>query len=65
MKVEEITDEWIWSEESFLEPFLIEQPEGLGMTMPPSDMGIQEIAKVVGEACSASRLHKLSAHLFT
>lgn len=49
MKAEELTDEWIWGEESFHEPFLVEEPSGLGMTMPPSDMGIQQIAKAVGE----------------
>ena len=51
MKAEEITNEWIWGEGTgaFDEPFLIEQPQGLGMKMPPADMSIQEIAKVVGE----------------
>lgn len=50
MKGSELTDEWIWGEGtgSFEEPFLVEEPEGLGMLMPKRDMGIQEIARVVG-----------------
>lgn len=48
-KGKELTDEWIWSGVGFLEPFVVEEEEGLGMKMPSRDMGIQEIATVVGK----------------
>lgn len=49
-KAEELNDDWLWSnEESFLEPFLIRDKAGLGMKMPAGDMGIHEIAGIVGQ----------------
>lgn len=47
--VDDITDEWLWSEKSFIEPFLIERPEGLGMKMPDPEISIHQIAQEVGE----------------
>lgn len=49
MQAQDLDDEWLWSASSFLEPFIIDKPEGLGMQMPSKDIGIQEIAQRVGE----------------
>lgn len=44
----DLTDDWLWGEESMLQPFVVQSPEGLGMEMPSRDMTIPEIAAVVG-----------------
>ncbi|KAI0075787.1 Clavaminate synthase-like protein [Panus rudis PR-1116 ss-1] len=50
MKGDDLTLEWINHDESALtEPVIVEQPEGLGMKMPPNDMTIREIAQIIGE----------------
>lgn len=41
--------EWIYGEEGMLEPFVVETPEGLGMSMPKRDITVGEIAELIGE----------------
>ncbi|GAA5955986.1 hypothetical protein JCM21900_002639 [Sporobolomyces salmonicolor] len=48
MKPEEVTDEWVYGENGMLEPFVVEEPEGLGMRMPRRDIPVKEIAELVG-----------------
>lgn len=45
----ELTDEWLWGEESMKEPWVVDEEEGLGMEMPRKDLGIGEIAELVGK----------------
>ncbi|GAA5871428.1 hypothetical protein JCM16303_000751 [Sporobolomyces ruberrimus] len=47
-KAEELTMEWIYGEEGMLEPFVVETPEGLGMSMPKRDISVGEIAELIG-----------------
>ncbi|KAK4054293.1 JmjC domain-containing histone demethylation protein 1 [Microbotryomycetes sp. JL221] len=45
----DITNEWVWNNpSSFKEPFIIDEPQGLGLKMPPRDISIQQISKLVG-----------------
>lgn len=45
-----LTMDWLHSNDSALrEPVIIENPEGLGMTMPPEGFGVKDVAEVVGE----------------
>lgn len=44
----ELTDEWLWGEESMKEPFVVDEEEGLGMRMPRRDLRISEVAEMVG-----------------
>ncbi|GAA5889444.1 hypothetical protein JCM5296_006363 [Sporobolomyces johnsonii] len=48
MKPDEVTDEWVYGENGMLEPFVVEEPEGLGMRMPRRDIPVKEIAELVG-----------------
>ncbi|GAA5994805.1 hypothetical protein JCM5350_001883 [Sporobolomyces pararoseus] len=47
-KPEELTMEWIYGEEGMLEPFVVETPEGLGMSMPKREITVGEIAELIG-----------------
>ncbi|GAA5971134.1 hypothetical protein JCM3765_004702 [Sporobolomyces pararoseus] len=47
-KPEELTMEWIYGEEGMLEPFVVETPDGLGMSMPKRDITVGEIAELIG-----------------
>ncbi|KAF8906029.1 jumonji superfamily protein [Gymnopilus junonius] len=43
-------DEWLREDESALrEPIIIEQPDGLGMKMPPRDLTVEHVAEYIGE----------------
>ena len=45
----EITQEWLDSDPTAMtEPIIIEEPDGLGMTMPPSSLTVPEIATTLG-----------------
>ncbi|BGP17296.1 JmjC domain-containing histone demethylation protein 1 [Rhodosporidiobolus nylandii] len=48
MRAEELTDEWVYGEEGFKEPFVVEEPEGLGMKMPPTTTTVRDVAELVG-----------------
>lgn len=42
--------EWLDSDDSAMsEPILIENPEGLGMKMPPKDFTVNDVAALLGE----------------
>ncbi|KAG6865888.1 hypothetical protein C0991_010969 [Blastosporella zonata] len=42
--------EWLEEDPSAMtEPVVIEQPDGLGMTMPPTDFTVDDVAELVGE----------------
>lgn len=45
---EELTDEWIYGNESMREPFVVEEVAGLEMEMPSAEITIGEIARIVG-----------------
>lgn len=43
-------DSWLEDDEDALrEPIIIEQPEGLGMKMPPRDLTVEHVAEYIGE----------------
>lgn len=48
LKAEDLTDEFVYSRDSFREPFYFASPEGLGMTMPDPSTTIDDIARIVG-----------------
>lgn len=48
MKAEELTDEYIYSNDSMREPFYIIAPEGLGMRMPEATITVSDICNIVG-----------------
>ncbi|KAG6845029.1 hypothetical protein H0H87_001366 [Tephrocybe sp. NHM501043] len=46
----DVGQEWIEEDPTAMtEPVIIEQPDGLGMTMPPSDFTVDDVAELVGE----------------
>lgn len=46
----EVGAEWLEEDEQAMtEPILIDNPEGLGMQMPPSDFTVSDVAEIVGE----------------
>ncbi|GAA5909279.1 [Histone H3]-lysine-36 demethylase [Sporobolomyces salmoneus] len=47
-KPSDLTLDWIYGEEGMLEPFVVESPEGLGMSMPRRDITVGEIAELIG-----------------
>ena len=49
MQAHELTPEWLSGDDGMREPFWVEKPEGLGMTMPHGEMTIGEVAQTVGE----------------
>lgn len=43
-------EEWLeQDEDAFREPIVIESPEGLGMTMPPNTLSVEDVAQMIGE----------------
>jgi hypothetical protein len=43
-------ESWLEDDEDALrEPIIIEQPEGLGMKMPPKDLTVEHVAEYIGE----------------
>lgn len=36
-------------EDAMTEPIIIEEPEGLGMKMPPKDLTVEHVAEYIGE----------------
>lgn len=43
-------EEWLEQDDDALrEPIVIEDPEGLGMTMPPSTLTVEDVAELIGE----------------
>ncbi|KAF8810703.1 jumonji superfamily protein [Phlegmacium glaucopus] len=43
-------EEWLEQDDDALrEPIVIENPEGLGMTMPPNTLTVEDVAEVIGE----------------
>jgi F-box/leucine-rich repeat protein 10/11 len=49
LKGEELNLDWVMSDPSaFLEPIIIESPDGLDMTMPNPSMTVRKVAEVVG-----------------
>lgn len=43
-------DAWLHEDETALrEPIIIEQPDGLGMKMPPRDLTVEHVAEYIGE----------------
>jgi len=45
----ELTQDWLDSDPTAMtEPVIIEEPDGLGMTMPPSSLTVSEIAATLG-----------------
>ena len=45
----ELTQDWLDSDPtSMTEPIIIEEPDGLGMTMPPPSLTVPEIATTLG-----------------
>jgi F-box and leucine-rich repeat protein 10/11 len=62
---------WLEQDEKAMqEPIIIENPEGLGMKMPSSDLTVQDVAEVIGETtqvevigevqCSSSSFARVS-----
>ena len=49
MKGYEVGQEWIYTDpKAMTEPVVIELPDGLGMTMPPKEYTIRDVAADVG-----------------
>ena len=49
MSGSDLTLEWLNTDpKAMTEPIIIEQPDGLGMRMPPGDITVSEIAEIVG-----------------
>lgn len=49
MRAEDVTVEWIDTDpRAFMQPFIIDEPEGLDMSVLPKDMRVSEIAEIVG-----------------
>ncbi|KZS99328.1 JmjC domain-containing histone demethylation protein 1 [Sistotremastrum niveocremeum HHB9708] len=45
-----LTMDWLHSNDTALrEPVVIEKPEGLGMSMPPDEFEVKDVAEIVGE----------------
>jgi F-box and leucine-rich repeat protein 10/11 len=43
-------EEWLEQDDDALrEPIVIENPEGLGMTMPPNNFSVEDVAEMIGE----------------
>ena len=43
-------EDWLEQDDDALqEPIVIERPEGLGMTMPPNTLSVEDVAQMVGE----------------
>jgi F-box/leucine-rich repeat protein 10/11 len=43
-------EEWLeQDDEAFREPIVIENPEGLGMSMPPNTLSVEDVAQYIGE----------------
>jgi len=43
-------EEWLERDDNaLLEPIVIENPEGLGMTMPPNTLTVEDVAEMIGE----------------
>ncbi|KAJ1919817.1 hypothetical protein H4219_001726 [Mycoemilia scoparia] len=55
----ELTLDWILEQREH-EPIIIEEPEGLGMEMPPSDITVKDIASKVGENMPVSVMDVLT-----
>ncbi|KAH8110283.1 Clavaminate synthase-like protein [Phellopilus nigrolimitatus] len=50
MNGSELSLDWVDSDPSaLLEPVLVETPDGLGMSMPPADLTVADVARIVGE----------------
>ncbi|KAF9567653.1 Clavaminate synthase-like protein [Agrocybe pediades] len=50
MKGNDLNDTWLEEDEDALrEPIVIEQPDGLGMKMPPKDLTVEHVAEYIGE----------------
>ncbi|KAJ6547217.1 JmjC domain-containing histone demethylation protein 1 [Mycena capillaripes] len=46
----EVTVEWLEEDDDAMtEPIVVEQPDGLGMKMPPTDFTVEDVAELVGE----------------
>jgi F-box and leucine-rich repeat protein 10/11 len=49
MRGPELNDEWLEDDSTAMtEPVIIEDPNGLGMTMPPATLTVPEIANILG-----------------
>lgn len=49
MKGSEVSVDWLHNDETAMtEPIIIENPEGLGMKMPPPSFTVNDVAKLVG-----------------
>lgn len=61
MRASEITDQWLWGEESMREPFVVRgEMAELGVRMPRSDLGVQEVANLVGRETPLEVIGELS-----
>lgn len=50
MKGSDVGLEWLESDDNAMqEPFVVENPDGLGMKMPGGDFSIEDVAEAVGE----------------
>ncbi|GAA5935515.1 [Histone H3]-lysine-36 demethylase [Sporobolomyces koalae] len=49
---QDLTLEWVYGREGMTEPFVVERPEGLGMSMPRRDITVGEIAELIGPQTS-------------
>jgi hypothetical protein len=48
MTGKEMNEAWLWGEESLREPVVIQDEEGLGMTMPSRDITVGQVSEAVG-----------------
>lgn len=49
MRGSEVSISWLEHDENaFMEPIVIEEPEGLGMKMPESSLTVDDVAELVG-----------------
>ncbi len=49
MRGSDLTEGWLYSDATAMtEPVIIETPDDLGMTMPPSSLTVPDIANILG-----------------
>jgi F-box/leucine-rich repeat protein 10/11 len=49
MRGSDLNEEWLEDDSTAMtEPVIIEEPDGLGMMMPPSTLTVPEIANILG-----------------
>lgn len=57
-------ESWLEDENALREPIIIEQPDGLGMKMPPRDLTVEHVAEYIGEDTPLEVIGKSPVHMY-